>query len=200
YTVRRRLRPGNGGRTMHDTTDAPSADDLLARAEENGFELIDGQLVEKPMGAKSSRVGARLIGRLDPFTEANGLGEVFNSECGYQIFGSKKKVRKPDVSFVARGRLREVDVPDGHLTVPPDLAVEVVSPNDMAEDIDQRVVDYLGAGVRLMWVIYPKTRSVVVFRQDGSGARLNDSQDLSGEDVIPGFTCPVQALFPRLSP
>ncbi len=168
--------------------------------DEHRFEWIDGQLKEKPhMGAKANRIAAILIRLLDAYTTAHQLGFVLAPECGYKIFPrNPKKVRKPDVTFVARGRMPNNEFPDGHMTVAPDLEVEVISPNDLAEEIDARVADYLAAGVRLMWIIYPASRSVWVIRRDGTAARLTEAQELSGEDVISGFTCPVRALFADL--
>jgi Uma2 family endonuclease len=181
-------------------TEQQALDDLLALADKDGYELIDGRLVEKPMGAQASRVTVKLMLRLGAHLETQQLGLLFDSECGYQkIFPSDpKRVRKPDASFIARGRLPEDRLPRGHVSIPPDLAVEVVSPNDMAEDIENRIEDYLSAGTKLMWVLYPATASVWVIRKDGSGARLKGTQDLTGEDVIPGFACQVQALFAPL--
>ena len=117
------------------------------------------------------------------------LGFVVDSECGYKIFAKKpRQIRKPDVSFIAKGRLPDDILPEGDMTIPPDLAVEVISPNDIAQDIERRISDLHSAGVRLLWIVYPVTRSVWILRKDGSGARLTEDQDLSGEDVVPGFT------------
>jgi Uma2 family endonuclease len=163
---------------------------------DNGFEWIDGQVVEKAMGAESSRVGTILCRVLDTHATAHNLGPVFNSEAGYRInVGSSRRVRKPDVSFIAQGRLPDNRVPRGNILIAPDLAVEVISPNDIAEDIEQRIADFLSVGTRLFWIIYPATRSVWVLRKDGSGARLTEAQELSGEDVVPGFSCPIATLF-----
>lgn len=164
------------------------------------YEWIDGQLKERPpMGAEANRVATVLASFLEAHARANRLGLVFTQECGYKIFPhDPKKVRKPDVSFVARGRLPNDRPPRGHVTIPPDLEVEVVSPNDEAEELDARVSDYLAAGARLLWIIFPATRSVWIVRRDGTAARLTEAQDLSGEDVIPGFTCPLRTLFADL--
>ncbi len=161
------------------------------------YEWINDQLREKsPMGAKANLVATILAIDLGAFARGKGLGLVFTQECGYQIFpGDPRKLRKPDVSFIPRGRLPDNRPPDGHVTVPPDLEVEVVSPNDEAEEIDRRVADYLSAGVKLIWIVYPATRSVWVVRRDGSAARLTEAQELSGEDVLPGFTLPIRNLF-----
>lgn len=167
---------------------------------EHRYEWIEGQIREKPrMGARANRVATVLAGFLDAHARTNRLGWVFTQECGYQSFPHEpKRVRFPDVSFVARGRMPNDQVPDGHMRVPPDLEVEVVSPNELAEDTEARVADYLAAGVRLIWIIYPSTRSVWLVRRDGTAARLTETQDLSGEDVLPGFTCPLQTLFADL--
>ncbi len=84
------------------------------------------------------------------------------------------------------------------MTIPPDLEVEVVSPNELAEDTEARVTDYLAAGVKLLWIIYPSTRSIWILHRDGTAARLTEAQDLSGEDVVPGFTCSIRTLFADL--
>ena len=168
--------------------------------DEGRFEWVNGQLKEKPnMGAKANRIATVLAVLLDAHARANHLGLVFTEGCGYQAFPSEpKRVRFPDVSFVARGRLPNDEPPDGHMRIPPDLEVEVVSPNDLAVDLEARVSDYLAVGVRLLWIIYPGSRSVWIVRHDGTAARLIEAQELSGEDLIPGFTCPLRTLFADL--
>src|SRR4051794_1746395 len=110
---------------------------------EDGCEWIDGQVVEKPMGWESAFVGSKIIGALEAFLRANPVGVVAGSEGGYRIaVGSSRRIRKPDVSFVARGRFADDRPPRGDATIAPDLAVEVISPNDKAEDIEQRIADF----------------------------------------------------------
>lgn len=174
-----------------------SPEDMLTFDREHRFEWIDGRLKEKPpMGAEANRVATILIRLLDAYATASHLGFVFCFESGYKIFASDpKKTRKPDISFIARGRLPNDRPPRGHVTIPPDLEVEVVSPNDLAEEIDARVADYLAAGVKRIWIIYPATRSAWILRQDGTAVRLTETQELPGEDVLPGFSCPLRTLF-----
>lgn len=164
------------------------------------FEWVNGQLKERPcMGARANRVATILIRLLDGHAAPQRLGWVFTPDTGYQCFPHEpRRVRFPDVSFVARGRLPNDQIPDGHMTVAPDLEVEVVSPNELAEDTEARVADYLAAGVRLLWIIYPSTRSIWMLHRDGTAARLTEAQELSGEDVVPGFTCPIRTLFADL--
>ena len=118
----------------------------------------------------------------------------------YQCFPhDPKMVRKPDVSFIRAGRLPGDVLPSGFVRIAPDLAVEVVSPNDLAPELDEKLEDYQKAGVRLVWVIYPESRTVSVYRGDGSASRLHQDDVLSGEDVIPGFRCEVGSLFPPIA-
>jgi Uma2 family endonuclease len=163
----------------------------------DGFELVDDQLVQKPMGAEASQISVKALSLIEAYVASRNLGHVFDSDCGYQIFKhAPKKVRKPDGSFVARGRLPDERPPRGNMRIPPDLAIEVISPNDLAEDVEARVNDYLGAGTRLMWLLYPATHAIWVVCQDGSGARLKGEQVVSGEAVIPDFSSPASAFFP----
>jgi Uma2 family endonuclease len=164
--------------------------------EEHRFEWVNGHRVERVMGAKSSRIGGVLFRRLDTHAQQRRAGLTFPADCGYQIFpDAPKQVRYPDVSFVRSGRLPNDEPPEGHMRIPPDLAVEVVSPNDLAEDIEARVMDYLRVGVPLVWVIYPVARCARVLRQGGASTQLTEADDLSGEDVVPGFACRVGELF-----
>src|SRR5436305_467664 len=106
-------------------------DDLLRYSGEKRLELIDGVPVEKAMGAESDEIGGVLLSLLLAFCRANNLGRVYGSDTGYVCFpGRPKLVRKPDVSFVPAGRLPGGRTPKGHITVAPDLAVEVISPGD----------------------------------------------------------------------
>jgi Uma2 family endonuclease len=172
-----------------------TADDLLVIPEAHRFELIDGALVERDMGAESSLIGGQLFRLVGNYVAPQKLGHMFTSECGYQIFPDPNRVRYADGSFIARGRLPGEKPPKGHVCIPPDMAFEVVSPNDLAEAVEAKVVEYLQAGVRLLWVVYPASQTVYVYRAGGSVSRLTRGQELTGEDVIPGFVCRVEDLF-----
>jgi Uma2 family endonuclease len=166
-------------------------------ADGKNYELVDGRLVERNMGAESSWIGGRLHSRLDLFCDEHSLGWVWPADNSYQCFAhAPKLVRRPDVSFIQAGRLPGGDLPKDHVRIPPDLAVEVVSPSDLAYEVEERVDDYLNAGVPLIWVIYPENRTVFIRRSNGTVTRLHQNDELSGEDVIPGFRCVVRSLFP----
>ena len=172
-------------------------EDLLAMPDGKRYELVAGQLVERKMGLESSWVGGRLHSRLDRFCEEHSLGWVLPADDGYQCFPHDPGlVRRPDVSFIRYGRLSGEALPTGWGKIPPDLAVEVVSPNDSADQLEEKLDDYQKVGVPLVWVVNVKSRTVMVYRGDGSVSRLHENDELSGEDVIPGFRCPVRDLFP----
>jgi Uma2 family endonuclease len=174
-------------------------EELLAMPDGGHYELIDGELRERNVGALSNLVTIRVGTMLENHCRPHDLGWLFSSEQGYQCFPEKpRRVRRADVSFVRRERysLEEIER-DGFMTIAPDLAVEVVSLNDLAsKDVEEKVDEYVRAGVKLVWVIYPVTRTMYVIRGGGTGYRLRSEDELNGEDVIPGFRCRVADLFP----
>lgn len=128
--------------------------------------------------------------------EKHSLGWINGADAGYQCFADDpSKVRKPDVSFIRGERLSVADEPSGHCTIAPDLAVEVVSPNDEFSRVSTKVHEYLDAGVSLVWVVDPVGEEVLVYRQAGTRAFLTGKDYLDGEDVVPGFRCRIGDLF-----
>lgn len=167
----------------------------------HGCEFIDGQWVEKKVGTHASMVASGLHGHLAPYVRARKSGIVLDSEGGYYMFPDKpKRLVKPDLSFVRLDRLKDGRPPRGHLRLAPDLAIEISSPEDEAEDLMAKVVDYLRVGVSLVWVIYPLSHSVLVLRADRSSFLWRPTDELSGEDVVPGFTVRLEELFEGLEP
>ncbi len=167
--------------------------------EERAAEEPEDRPGERNMGARSSQVAGNAIVVLGQHVRERKLGKVFAPDCGYHLPGDEaKKVRFPDVSFVARGRLDGDRTPEGYPKLAPDLALEVVSPNDSAYEVEEKRVAYLRAGVRLLWVVYPPTRTVFVFRPAGPVAVLGEGDTLGGEDVLPEFSCPVARFFEDL--
>ena len=185
--------------TLATTVTHYTPEDLLALPDYGRYELIDGQLVERKMGAKSSLAATNLLILVGSFVRSNNLGLVFQADCGYQIFAEERgRVRFADASFIRRGKLPEDRVPQGHCRVAPDVVIEAVSPNDTAYEVEDKIAQWLGAGVRLVWVLYPETQRVQVHRADGTVTKLQAAEQLSGEDVIPGFQCQVAAVFQGL--
>jgi Uma2 family endonuclease len=172
-------------------------EDLLRMPDGNLYELVEGQLVERTMSKLSSYVAGKIYSRLDAHCVAHQLGWVFPEGTTYQCFpGAPEKVRKADTSFIGRDRMSvEEFLEEGHTTIAPDLAVEVLSPNDLVYEVDAKVKEYLGAGTRLVWLVNPEARTVTVRRRQGIGTVLDENDELDGEDVIPGFRCRVGDLF-----
>jgi Uma2 family endonuclease len=176
-------------------------EDLLRLDDAVRYELVDGTLVERNMGMDSSAIALWIGSLLMAFVRREGLGgHLFGADGSYQCFAdAPAKVRKPNVSFIRAGRLAQEQRPKGHCPIPPDLAVEVVSPNDLFHDVDEKIDEYLSAGVSLVWVVSPETRSVHVYRRQAdpeARSALHQGDDtITGEDVLPGFSCKVADFF-----
>ncbi len=174
-------------------------EELLRLPDGKHYELVDGTLVERKMSALSSLVAARVTRALGAYCEEQNLGWVFSSDLGYRCFSWKpKQVRRADVSFIRVDRYSLAQVSqEGYVSIPPDLAVEVISPGDLVSELNQKLEEYLRAGVKIVWVIDPQQRTVWVHHPDGMSRRLHETDEISGEDVIPGFRCSIGAFFPR---
>lgn len=172
-------------------------EDLLTMPDGDRFELIDGRLVERNMGKWSSYVAGNVHQRLKNHSDEHHVGWVYPEGTSYQCFpDAPKKVRRPDVSFIRLDRMSPDEaMSEGHLRIAPDLAVEVLSPNDLAYDVDKKVEEYESADVRLIWVVNPETQTVRVHRADGTVSVFHEGDELDGENVVPGFRCRVSELF-----
>ncbi|MFN2420952.1 MAG: Uma2 family endonuclease [Gemmatimonadota bacterium] len=158
------------------------------------LELIRGQVVrEPPAGFNNSGIGVRIATLLDQFVRANNLGRVVGADAGFVLFVEPPTVRVPDVAFVRKERLAF----DGERFAPhaPDLAVEVIGPTDTMSQTQAKVIDYLDAGTRLVWVVDPKSRSVEVYRSRNEIRLIPEDGDIDGGDALPGFRLDVSQLF-----
>jgi len=161
------------------------------------YELVRGvPIAMTPTGMLHQIVSATFVAKLWIHVSANQLGYVGSSEGGYVLSRDPDIVRGADASFIAFERVPKSGLQDGFFPVPPDLAVEVVSPNDRASEIMDKVEEYLQAGVRLVLVIYPKQRKVMIYRLNGTAQILTGDDVISGEDVVPGFLLPLSELWP----
>lgn len=171
-------------------------EELLRVPDGDRYELIDGRPKEKDVGAKSDEIGGLVVTQFNNFIRPRKLGRAYASQTGFQCFPNRPKlVRMPDAAFVAADRLPAEGSPDGYVTVAPDIAVEVVSPNETYEEVEAKVAEYRSAGVKLVWVISPHSKTVLIRRLDGTCAEVGEAGTLSGEDVLPGFSCAVAELF-----
>jgi Uma2 family endonuclease len=198
----------DGGFAMSTAIPPPATGTLAAEAEvalaprsetvadEPLYEVVDGRIVEKSMGAFQVWVAARLLRWLFGSDAVTRLGEVIH-EMLFTIDPDRNLKRRPDVAFVSYDRWPQGRaVPNEEAwNVVPDLAVEVISPSNAADEVVKKVGDYFRAGVRLVWVIYPIERLVYVYRSATDVHILQVGDDLDGGDVLPGFRRPVQDLF-----
>jgi Uma2 family endonuclease len=174
-----------------------SIEQFLALPESNGYELVEGRLVErKTMGALSDYVAQQISRRLGNFCEERGAGHVFGSETTYRSFGHPDTGRRGDVSFIARGRLPGEAIPEIYIEIPADVVVEVLSPNDLAYEVEEKVELYLGHGFGEVWVVYPNTQTMHVHRRGEATVKLGSADVLKGRGPLAGFECPVNQFFP----
>ena len=158
-------------------------------------EYVDGRPLEKHMSADATWTATRLGTHISVHLMKSGTGgDAFVEQSFRCVPNDPAGFRRPDVAFVAAGRV-PTPAPRGPLPFAPDLAVEVVSPNDAIEELESELFDYGSAGVRLVWVVIPAVRLVRVFPLDGPDHALRAGDTLTGGDVLPGFAVPVADLF-----
>lgn len=175
---------------------ALSAEELLhLNLPNKRTELVRGMLVvREPAGYRHGSVAAIIGRKIGAYVAAHALGDVVAAETGFKLASNPDTVRAPDVAFVAKHRLPATP-PAGYATFPPDLVVEVLSPDDRPGEVRAKVRDWLTAGVALVWVVDPARREARVYRGEGTEARLADTDALEGEAVLPGFVCPLASVF-----
>jgi Uma2 family endonuclease len=173
-----------------------TADDLLALADdENHYELVRGDLIMmSPASPTQGRYAARLTGALVDYVDEHKLGEVYTAEPGFEL-QAEQVIRAPDIAFVREECIPSPDEESGFWSIAPDLVVEIISPSETATEIQEKVQDYLKAGVRLIWLVYPKSKTVVEYRSNTQIRQLDINQNLEGGEIIPGFSYPLADLF-----
>ncbi len=176
-----------------------TAADLEAMGDEaERYELIRGGLREvEGMGGKHGAIGGDLHTHIGMHVVARDLGAVFISDTRFVIRRNPDSVLAPDFAYIRSDRLPLGDIWDSYVPIAPDLVVEVVSPSSNEADILDKVAIYLAGGVRLIWLVRPKRRTVTVFRPHQPEIILGEGDVLDGDNVLPGFALPVSAIFRR---
>jgi Uma2 family endonuclease len=158
-------------------------------------ELVRGQLVvREPPGTWHGVIAAKLTYYLTEFVQRHGLGLVCAQDTGFKIGADPDTVRAPDVAVVRRERVGLIKR-RGYAELAPDLLAEILSPDDTPAELLAKVADWLVAGTTLVWVVDSERSEVRVYRRDGTLSILHEHESLEGEDVLPGFTCPVRHLL-----
>ena len=156
-----------------------------------GYEYIAGELIPRmPTSLIHGKISLELGSRLFQHVRDNQLGDVYIAPTGFRV---GKWGLIPDVAFLSKARIP--DDTNKAAPIPPDLAVEVVSPTDMLDRIVSKAFAYLAAGTQLVWVIEPQSKTVLVYRSETDIKLLTRNDTLTGEDVVEGFSCPVAELF-----
>ncbi len=171
-------------------------DELLALPDDDGkYELVNGELIlMSPAGGLHGRHTGRLFSRLAVFVEDHKLGECYDGQTGFWM--KSGNLRAPDISFVSKQRLEECGGPtERFFHIAPELAVEVISPNERRKKIEEKLVDYFESGTLLVWFVFSRSRTVRVYRDAKSSTLPGEHEVLSGEEVVPGFSFPIQRLF-----
>ncbi|MBM4076625.1 MAG: Uma2 family endonuclease [Planctomycetes bacterium] len=144
----------------------------------------------------SSLVAAAITHLLMKYLDENPIGTVTGPDASFQCFeDDATKIRRPDVAFLSRGRLPASQLERGHVTVAPDLVIEVISPNDSFFEVNKKIQEYVRAGVRLIWIVDPENLTVSVHRSDRTVTEITLTDEISGEDVLPGFLCRASGFF-----
>ena len=165
--------------------------EAFIESELEGYEYVKGEVVQmSPTSVEHGDISTNLVVPLGVHVRENQLGRVYTSDTGFRV---GTHVLVPDIAFVSTERLPE-DRSKG-FPVPPDLAVEVVSPSDKQSRVSEKVLAYLEAGTRLVWVVNPVLQTVAVYRPGKDFTLLTDVDTLTGEDVVRGFSYEVSLLF-----
>ena len=162
------------------------------------YEIVNGELVNMGnSGMEHGNICAFLAGNLAIYVRAKKLGSVCGSSTAFKMKSGNK--RSPDISFVAKERLKGLKkLPKGFFDGAPDLAIEVLSPNNTFEEIHGKLVEYFESGCRLAWVINPDEESVLVYRKPQPEKLLKMTDSLDGEEIVPGFSLAIAELFTEL--
>jgi Uma2 family endonuclease len=161
------------------------------------YEVVDGKIVEQhPMGTLEVSVANWLYFHIQAFLIEHALGRV-RTEATFLLDDERNLRRRPDVAFLSYDRWPD-DRPlphPGDWPAIPDLAVEIVSPNDLYDDVRSKTAEYFAYGVRQVWIVETSGRSVWIFTSPTQGRLLLETDSLDGGDVLPGFSLPIARLF-----
>ena len=178
-------------------TQLVTAEELLDMPDDRFmYELVRGELRKMaPAGSGHSISGVEIATSLNIHVKANNLGRVFGADAGFLLARDPDTVRAPDAAFVRRERVEAVGIPSGYWPGPPDLAVEVISPNDRYTEVYEKVDEWLDAGAGMVVVVNPRNRTATVRVAGMNPVILNENDTLDGGDVVPGWRMAVSDIF-----
>ncbi len=172
-----------------------SAEELFQTPNLGRCELVRGELIMMtPAGFKHGLIVINLSSVLDNFVKSHRLGRITGAETGFIIRRDPDTVRAPDVAFISADRL-PAEIPQGYFDGPPDLALEVLSPNDRASEVQGKICDWLETGCRAVWIVDPKTKSVTIYKSTHDIVFLTTADTLTDAQLLPGFSVAVSEIF-----
>jgi len=183
---------------MAVNTKLMTADELWSLPDDgNRYELVRGELRTMPPGGmEQGAQSSTFVYSLEHYLRTQKLGRVFTNEPGFVLATDPDTVRAPDVAFIRRERLEKTGIPGGYYRGgAPDLAVEVISPNDLYTEVHEKVAEWLEHGTIVVFVVNPRRKVVAVHRGGQPVLMLGMDDVLTAEDVVPGWSLAVRDLF-----
>lgn len=176
-----------------------TADELLAMPGGHGerYELIEGELiVTAAAGGEHGKIALAFAGELYVYLKDHPIGILVAAETGFYTRSDDRTVRAPDLAFIRSEMIPSEGISKGYLRIAPDLVLEVVSPNDRAAGVDEKVLEWLSFGVKEVWVAYPTTKRIMIYRQGSDSAViLNAGDQIDGGGILPGFERAIDLFF-----
>lgn len=173
-----------------------TGDELLAMGDIGPCELVEGRIVPmSPTGFEHGAYETNFSAVLKRFVEANRLGRVVGGEVGIYTRRNPDTVRGVDAAFISHERLAQRQKKRGFLDVAPELVVEILSPDDAWSEVTQKLREYFAIGVKLVWIADPLSRTVYAYRALTDVREFGEADQLTGDEVLPGFSVPVAQLF-----
>lgn len=182
---------------MSTTRTLMTAEELFAMPDDGmRHELVRGELrTMTPAGGEHGVVVGNLTSLVGPFVRTHGYGKIFGAETGFLLAVDPDTLRAPDFAFIRRERIPASGIPSSYVDTVPDLVAEVISPSDRYAEVEEKVLEWLAAGVEIVWVLNPRTRTVTVHSRSEGVKLLSAGDELIGGSVLPGFSCRVAELF-----
>jgi Uma2 family endonuclease len=157
------------------------------------YELVDGEILMSPAGMRHSEVAGKIFAIVATFLDKHPIGKVYPADVGISL--PNGNVRSPDVTFVRNEKLPGGESPEGFGELVPDLAIEVLSPNDSLKEVGRKIGEFLECGGPLVWLVDPKSETVTAYRSLSDTLKFTASQTITAEPVLPEFSCPVSKFF-----
>jgi Uma2 family endonuclease len=180
------------------TTTIVTADELLALPTGMGkrYELVAGELrTMSPSGWRHGQITANVSELLAAFIRTKDLGRSFGAETGFLLRRDPDTVRAPDFAYIAKIHLPKMEPQEAFWPGAPDLAVEVLSPDDRTSEVNEKIAEWLAAGCAAVWIVDPKLQAVTIHRSAADAHVEAIGDTLVGDPIVPGFSCAVDELF-----